>query len=51
MLFESQIHDLKMIWPWSRIPREQAALRAIVEQQRRIMNSEEVAQQSAAIMA
>ena len=51
MLFESQIHDLKMIWPWSRIPREQAALRAIVEQQRRIMNSEEVAQQSAAMMA
>ena len=51
MLFESQIHDIKSILPWCRIPREQAALRAIVEQQRRMMSAEEVAEQSAAIMA
>ena len=51
MLFESQIHDFLMWLPWVRIRREQAALRAIVEQQRRMMSAEEVAEQSAAIMA
>ena len=51
MLFEAQIHDLKMILPWCRIRREQAALRAIVEQQRRMMSPEEVTSQSAAIIA
>ena len=51
MLFESQIHDLKMILPWCRIRREQGALRAIVEQQRRMMTPKEVAEQSSAIIS
>ena len=51
MLFESQIHDFKMWFPWFRIRREQAALRAIVEQQRRIMTKEQVAEQSEQIIA
>ena len=51
MLFESQIHDFKMWFPWCRIRREQAALRAIVEQQRRMMTKEQVAEQSAQIIA
>ena len=50
MLFESQIHDLLMWLPWCRIRREQASLRAIVEQQRRMMKPEEVASQSELIM-
>jgi len=40
-----------MWFPWSRIRREQSALRAIVEQQRRIMTEEQVVEQSALIMA
>ena len=51
MLFDSQIHDFKMWLPWVRIRREQSALRAIVEQRRRIMTPEEVAEQSAIIIA
>lgn len=51
MLFESQIHDIKMWLPWFRIRREQAALRAIVEQQRRMMTDEQVAEQSGQIIA
>ena len=51
MLFSSQIHDLKMLLPWVRARREQSALRAIVEQQRRIMTPEQVAEQSAQIIA
>jgi len=51
MLFESQIHDFKMWFPWFRIRREQAALRAIVEQQRRMMTKEQVAEQSEQIIA
>ena len=37
--------------PWVRIRREQAALRAIVEQQRRVMTPEQVAEQSARIVS
>ena len=51
MLFESQIHDFKMWLPWYHVRREQGALRAIVEQQRRIMSKEQVAEQSALIIA
>jgi len=51
MLFEAQLHDLKMWFPWNRIHREQAALRAIVEQRRRMMTDEEVAEQSALVIA
>ena len=51
MLFESQVHDFWSILPWIRTRREQRALRAIVEQKRRIMTKEQVAEQSALIMA
>ncbi len=51
MLFESQIHDFWSILPWIRIRREQRALRALVEQKRRIMTKEQVEEQSALIMA
>lgn len=51
MLFEAQIHDFKMWFPWFRIRREQAALRAVVEQQRRMMEADQVAEQSALIIA
>jgi len=51
MLFEAQLHDLKNWLPWVRIRREQRALRAIVEQQRRIMTPEQVAEQSARIIS
>ena len=51
MLFEAQIHDLKMLLPWVSARREQAALRAIVEQQRRILTKEQVAADSERIMA
>ena len=51
MLFESQIHDFWSILPWIRTRREQRALRALVEQKRRIMTKEQVAEQSALIMA
>ena len=51
MLFEAQIHDLKMWLPWLRIRREQKAMRAIVEQQRRMMTAEQVSEQSAQIVA
>ena len=50
MLFEAQIHDFKSWLPWVRIRREQCALRAIVEQQRRMMTEEQVAEQSALII-
>ena len=49
MLFDSQIHDVKAWLPWVRIRREQAALRAIVEQRRRMLTPEEVAADSALI--
>ena len=51
MLFEAQIPDFKRWFPWYRIRTEQRALRAIVEQQRRIMAKEDVASQSAQIIA
>jgi 5-formyltetrahydrofolate cyclo-ligase len=43
MLFDSQIHDFIAWLPWVRVRREQGALRAIVEQRRRMMTPEEVA--------
>ena len=51
MLFESQIHDFLARFPWTRIRREQASLRNVMEQQRRIMTKEQVAEQSALILA
>ena len=50
MLFEAQIHDFLSWLPWVRIRREQRALRAIIEQQRRMMTKEEVAEQSKLII-
>lgn len=51
MLFEAQLHDLKMMLPWVAARREQKALRAIVEQRRRMMSKEEVATESGRIIA
>ncbi len=51
MLFESQIHDLQMWLPWLRARRQQMALREVVEQQRRMLTKEQVAEQSALIIA
>ena len=51
MLFESQIADIKLWLPWLRRRREQAALRAIAEQRRKMMTPEEVKEQSARIIA
>ena len=51
MLFEAQIHDLQMMLPWVRARKEQAALRAIVEQRRRMLSAEEVTADSERIMA
>lgn len=51
MLFASQIQDLKLLLPWVRVRRAQLAMRGIVEQQRRVMTPEQVAEQSALIMA
>ena len=49
MLFDAQIHDFLAWLPWIRIRREQAAMRAIVEQRRRMLSPEEVAADSARI--
>ena len=51
MLFEAQIHDLKMMLPWVAARKEQRALRAIIEQRRRMLTKEEVAADSARIVA
>lgn len=51
MLFDSQIHDFLSWLPWVRIRREQSAMRAIVEQRRRMLTKDEVAADSARIIA
>lgn len=51
MLFEAQLHDLKMMLPWVSARNEQKALRAIVEQRRRMLSPEEVKADSARIVA
>jgi 5-formyltetrahydrofolate cyclo-ligase len=50
MLFDSQIHDFWSILPWVRHRREQAAIRALVEQKRRILTKEKVEADSALII-
>ena len=50
MLFESQIHDLKRLLPWFYARREQAELRSIAEQKRRLMTPEQVAEQSSRVV-
>ena len=51
MLFESQIHDFLDWLPWVHARKEQAAMRGIAEQQRRMMTPEQVQEQSALIIA
>jgi len=51
MLFDSQVHDFLSWLPWVRVRREQAALRTVVEQRRRILTREEVEADSARIIA
>jgi 5-formyltetrahydrofolate cyclo-ligase len=51
MLFSAQIHDFIAWLPWVHARREQKAMRAIVEQRRRIMSEQEVQEQSALIIA
>lgn len=51
MLFESQIRDLQRRIPWLHIRRDQQALRTVVEQQRRLLTPEQVAEMSARIVA
>lgn len=51
MLFQAQIHDFFYWLPWIRRRREQKAIRALIEQRRRILTPEEVAKDSERIMA
>lgn len=51
MLFQSQIIDFLEWLPWNRVRRQKKALRGIVEQRRRIMTKDEVAEQSAQIIS
>ena len=51
MLFEAQLHDLRMMLPWINARKKQAALRAIAEQRRRILTKEQVAEDSARIIS
>ena len=50
MLFEAQLYDLKMALPWVAARKEQAALRGIIEQQRRLLSPEQIAKSSKLIM-
>ena len=50
MLFEGYIHDFKAWLPWNRESKEKRALRAIIEQRRRVMTKEQVAKDSAAVL-
>jgi 5-formyltetrahydrofolate cyclo-ligase len=51
MLFQAQIHDFFYWLPWIRRRREQKAIRALIEQRRRILTPEEIAKDSERIMA
>ena len=51
MLFDAQIRDFWQSLPWVRARREQKELRAIIEQQRRLLKPEEIAEKSARIIA
>lgn len=50
MLFEAQIHDLKMLLPWNRIKRAKAVVRELVEQKRRLLSPEQVLEDSQSII-
>jgi len=51
MLFDAQLHDLKMMLPWVHARREQASMRAVVEQRRRMLSPEEVSADSERIIS
>lgn len=51
MLFESQIHDLKSIFPWNVLRKEKQAIRSLVEQKRRIYPQAKAKADSEAIIA
>lgn len=50
MLFEAQIHDLKYLLPWVRLRKEKRAVRALIEQKRRIYPADKIQEDSEAIM-
>jgi 5-formyltetrahydrofolate cyclo-ligase len=50
MLFESQINDLLALLPWVQARKEKAALRGVIEQQRRMLSDEQIAAESAAVV-
>lgn len=50
MLFEAQLHDFFNWLPWVRVRRQQRAMRAVIEQRRRMMSPEQVAKDSQRIM-
>jgi 5-formyltetrahydrofolate cyclo-ligase len=51
MLFQSQIKDFFAFFPWVRARKEQNNLRVITEQKRRMLSAEQVASDSASIVA
>lgn len=51
MLFESQLEDFIALLPWSRAKKEKSALRGLAEQKRRMLSAEQVAADSARIIA
>ena len=51
MLFESQLEDFIALLPWSRAKKEKSALRGLAEQKRRMLSAEQVAADSALIIA
>jgi 5-formyltetrahydrofolate cyclo-ligase len=51
MLFDAQVHDFLSWLPWLRVRREQAAMRNIIEQRRRILTKEQVAEDSKRIIS
>lgn len=51
MLFEAQIHDLMMLLPWNSSKRKKRAMRAILEQKRRVLSAEKREQYSQAILS
>jgi len=51
MLFESQIHDLRELCPWNRLRKEKQAIRALVEQKRRIYPADNAQADAEAIIA
>ena len=51
MLFAGQLADIKMMLPWYRIKRKKQSIRGVMDQRRRICTAEQVAADSALIIA